>query len=57
MKVEQRWCYLWAAVDTENGELLGIQLTPTRDGRDAYRVIRRALKACTNTPTVVVGRW
>ena len=29
-------------------ELLGIALTPTRDGRDAYCFIRRVLKTCTN---------
>ena len=59
IKVEGRWYYLWAAVDTESRELLGVELTPTRDGRDAQRFIRRALKACTNTPTVVVdgGPW
>ena len=54
IKVEGRWYYLWAAIDTESSELLGIALTPTRDGRDASRFIRRVLKTCTNTPTVLV---
>jgi transposase-like protein len=59
MKVKRTWYFLWAAVDTENGELLGIALTPTRDGHDASRFIRRVLRACTNTPTVLVdgGPW
>jgi len=59
IKVEGTWYYLWAAVDITNGELLGIALTPTRDGRDACRFIRRVLKTCTNTPTVLVdgGPW
>ena len=35
-------CYsLWASGDTENGGLLGVALTPTRDGRDASRFILR----------------
>ena len=29
-------------------ELLGVELTPTRDGHDAYRFTRRVLKTCTN---------
>jgi transposase-like protein len=59
IKVEGRWYFLWAAVDTENRELLGVEITPTRDGRDASRFIRRVLKTCTNTPTVLVdgGPW
>ena len=59
IKVEGTWYYLWAAVDTENRELLGVALTPTRDGRDASRFIRCVLKTCTNTPTVLVdgGPW
>ena len=59
VKVRGRWYFLWAAVDTENRELLCIALTPTRDGSDASCFIRRALQACTNTPTVVVdgGPW
>jgi len=59
MKVKGTWYFFWAAVDTENGELLGIALTPTRDGHDASRSIRRMLRACTNTPTVLVdgGPW
>ena len=40
--------FLWAAVDTENRELLGVALTPTRDGRDASRFIRCVLETCTN---------
>ena len=59
IKVKGMWYYLWAAVDTENRELLCVALTPTRDGRDAQRFIRRVLKTCTNTPTVLVdgGPW
>jgi transposase-like protein len=59
IKVTGTWYFLWAVVDTENGDLLGVELTLTRDGRDAYRFIKRALQACTNTPTVLVdgGPW
>jgi transposase-like protein len=59
LKVRGRWCYLWTAIDAANGELLGIQLTPTRDGRDACRFVHRVLRTCTNSPTVVVdgGPW
>jgi len=37
----------------------GVALTPTRDGHDASRFIRRVLRTCTNTPTVLVdgGPW
>jgi transposase-like protein len=38
-------------------ELLGVQLTPTRDGRDARRFIRRVLQACTNEHADGGGRW
>jgi transposase-like protein len=54
IKVEGRWQYLWAMVDTESKELLGVQLTPTRDGHDASCFMRRVLKTCTNTPMLVV---
>jgi len=59
VKVEKRWYFLWAAVDIDNRELLCVALTPTRDGHDASRFIRRMLRACTNTPTVLVdgGLW
>ena len=59
IKVEGRWYFFWAAVDTENRELLGVALTPTRDGRDASRFIRCVFRTCTNTPTVLVdgGPW
>jgi transposase-like protein len=59
VKVKGTWYFLWAAVDTERRELLGLELTPTRDGRDASRFIGRVLKTCTNTPTVLVdgGPW
>ena len=59
IKVKGTWYFLWAAVDTESRELLGVEITPTRDGRDAYRFIQRVLKTCTNTPTVLVdgGPW
>ncbi|HXY87706.1 MAG TPA: IS6 family transposase [Candidatus Acidoferrales bacterium] len=57
-KVEKRWYFLWA-VDTERRELLCVEITPTRGGHDASRFIRRVLKTCTNTPTVLVdgGPW
>ena len=59
IKIEGRWYFLWAAVDTENRELLGVALTPTRDGHDASSFIQRVLQTCTNTPTVLVdgGPW
>jgi len=59
IKVEGRWHFLWAAVDTESGELLCVEITPTRDGHDASSFIRRVLRTCTNTPTVLVdgGPW
>ena len=59
VKVEKQWYHLWAAIDTESRELLAVALTPTRDGSDAARFIRRVLRTCTNTPTVLVdgGPW
>jgi len=59
MKVKGTWYFFWAAVDTENRELLGVEITPTRDGHDASRFIRQVLKTCTNTPMVLVdgGPW
>ena len=43
----------------QDRERLGVEITPTRDGRDACRFIRRVLKTCTNTPMVLVdgGPW
>lgn len=47
------------AVDTDNREMLGIQLTPTRDGRDAFRFAKRVLRTCKHPPVVLVdgGPW
>ena len=57
VKVEGTWYFLWAAVDTENRELLGVSLTPTRDGHDASRFIQRVLQTCTNEHTDGARRW
>jgi len=35
IKVRGTWYFFWAAVDTENRELLCVEITPTRDGHDA----------------------
>ena len=59
IKINGKWHFLWAAVDIENWDVLGIWVTQGRSSFEAYSFIRHVLNHCENKPIILVdgGPW
>lgn len=59
VKVKGRYEYLWAVIDVCTREILVVYLSSTRTAFEAMSVVKKALKACSNRPVVLVdnGPW
>lgn len=54
IKIKGRWHILWAAVDIEIWEVLGVWITHGRSSFEAHGFIRSVLKRCENRPKILV---
>ena len=59
IKINGKWRILWAAVDIENWDVLGVWITQGRSSFEAYGFIRHVLNRCENKPKILVdgGPW
>jgi len=54
IKINAKWCILWAAVDVENWDVLGVWITQKRSSFEAYSFIRHVLQLYENKPKILV---
>ena len=59
IKIKGKWHILWAAVDIETWDVLGVWVTQGRSSIEAYSFLRSVLNRCENTPKILVdgGPW
>lgn len=59
VKIGDEWYYLWAAIDIETWEILGVYLSRGRSHLDTLMFLKKVLKYCENKPYVYVdgGPW
>ena len=59
VKIKGKWHILWAAIDVDTWEILGVWVTQGRASFEAYGFIRYVLKKCENNPKIIVdgGPW
>ena len=59
LKINGRLYILWAAIDTNNWEIIGVWVTKGRASIEAYSFLRHVLSKCTNQPRILVdgGPW
>jgi transposase-like protein len=59
IKIHGKWHVLWAAVDTDTWEVLGVWITQGRCSLEAYSFFEQVLGKCENNPKILVdgGPW
>ncbi len=59
VKINGKWHILWAAIDVDTWEILGVWITQGRASFEAYGFIRYVLTKCENKPKILVdgGPW
>jgi putative transposase len=59
LKINGRLYILWAAIDTNNWEIIGVWVTKGRASIEAYSFLKHVLSKCTNQPKILVdgGPW
>jgi len=59
VKINGKWHILWAAIDVDTWEVLGVWITQGRASFEAYGFIRYVLTKCENNPKILVdgGPW
>ena len=56
VKLENRWVYIWSAIDIEDHSILAIHVSTTRTSLDAIYFLRKVLEYCENKPLILVDR-
>jgi transposase-like protein len=54
LKINGKLYILWAAIDTNNWEVLGVWVTKGRASIEAYSFLKYVLGKCTNKPKILV---
>ena len=59
IKINGKWHILWAAIDVDTWEVLGVWIMQGRASIEAYSFIRHVLTKCENSPKILVdgGPW
>lgn len=59
IKINGQWRILWAAIDIESWDVLGVWITDGRSSFEAYGFIRHVLMLCEHKPKILVdgGPW
>lgn len=59
IKINGKWHLLWAAVDINTWEVLGVWITQGRCSLEAYSFLKQVLEKCENQPKIIVdgGPW
>ena len=59
VKIKGKLYILWAAIDIENWEIIGVWVTKGRASIEAYSFIKHVLRKCDNIPKILVdkGPW
>jgi transposase-like protein len=53
LKINGRLHIVWAAIDTSNGEILGLEVTQDRASIETYSFLKSVLGKCTNQPKIM----
>ncbi len=56
LKLENRYIFVWSAIDTDTKECLAVWATEGRSSFHAYAFLKEVLKYCENKPEIVVDR-
>ena len=56
IKIGNRYWYVWAAIDVDTWEILGVMVTKWRTSIDVIQLVRRILMYCENKPLILVDR-
>ena len=56
IRIGDKWHYIWAAIDIETWEILGIMITEWRTSIDVIRFVRGFLPYCENKPLIKIDR-
>jgi len=54
IKVNGTWIWIWAIIDCDSKEILATLVSHSRSAFETYRIMKLALKHCTNKPLVLV---
>ena len=54
IKISGKWYILWAAVDVETWDVVGVWITQGRSSFEAYGFLRYILNRCENRPKIIV---
>ena len=60
LKLKGKHIYIWAAMDSETREILGLEASFTRNEWDAVRIFNDVLKKCKGKPKLILvdgGKW
>ena len=59
IKIHGKWHLLWAAIDIDTWEILGVWITQGRCSLEAYSFLKQVLQKCENNPKILVdgGPW
>ena len=59
LRIRKKWYFLWAAIDVDTKELLGVYLSPSRTSFDTMFFLRHIMRYCSNKPVILVdgGPW
>jgi len=56
IKIGDEWWYIWAAIDVDSWEILGVMVTKWRTSIDVLRFVKRILRYCENKPVIKTDR-
>ena len=56
IKIGDEWWYIWAAIDVDTWEILGVMVTKWRTSIDVIQLVRRILMYCENKPVIKTDR-
>ena len=56
IKIGNRYWYVWAAIDVDSWEIVGVLVTEWRTSIDVIKFAREILKYCENKPAIKTDR-
>ena len=56
VRIGNRYWYIWAAIDVDSWEILGVMVTEWRTSIDVIRFVRDILRYCENKPIIKTDR-
>ena len=54
IKLENKWIYVWVAIDVDTKECLAVWVSEGRSRIEVYTFLKQMLQYCKNKPEIVV---